>query len=51
VLVVGAGEISSLTAQHLRSQGVGDIVITSRTHAHAEALAAEVGGRRCRGTG
>jgi glutamyl-tRNA reductase len=44
VLVVGAGEISSLTAQHLRAQGVGDIVITSRTHAHAETLAAEVGG-------
>jgi len=44
VLVIGAGEISSLTAQHLRAQGVGDIVITSRTHAHAEALAAEVGG-------
>src|SRR6185503_5416507 len=45
VLVVGAGEISSLTAQHLRGQGVGEIVITSRTHAHAEALANEVGGR------
>ncbi len=45
VLVVGAGEISSLTAQHLRSHGVGEIVITSRTLAHAEALAAEVGGR------
>lgn len=45
VLVVGAGEISSLTAQHLRSHGVGDIAITSRTHAHAEALASEVGGR------
>jgi glutamyl-tRNA reductase len=44
VLVVGAGEISSLTAQHLRSHGVGEIVITSRTYAHAEALAAEVGG-------
>jgi glutamyl-tRNA reductase len=44
VLVVGAGEISSLTAQHLRTQGVGDIVITSRTQAHAEALAGEVGG-------
>ncbi len=44
VLVVGAGEISSLTARHLRAQGVGDIVITSRTHAHAETLAAEVGG-------
>ena len=44
VLVIGAGEISSLTAQHLRAQGVGDIAITSRTHAHAETLAAEVGG-------
>jgi glutamyl-tRNA reductase len=44
VLVVGAGEISSLTAQHLRSQGVGEIVITSRTHAHAEELATAVGG-------
>ncbi|HEY3094033.1 MAG TPA: glutamyl-tRNA reductase [Vicinamibacterales bacterium] len=44
VLVVGAGEISSLTAQHLRAQGVGEIVITSRTLANAEALANEVGG-------
>ena len=44
VLVVGAGEISSLTAQHLRSHDVGEIVITSRTHAHAETLAADVGG-------
>jgi glutamyl-tRNA reductase len=44
VLVVGAGEISSLTAQHLRSHGVGEIVITSRTHAHAEELAAAVAG-------
>jgi len=45
VLVVGAGEISTLTAQHLRGQGVGDIAITSRTAAHAEELAASVGGR------
>ncbi|MBI2189678.1 MAG: glutamyl-tRNA reductase [Acidobacteria bacterium] len=45
VLVVGAGEISALTAQHLRSHGVAEIVITSRTAAHAEALAAEVSGR------
>ena len=44
VLVVGAGEISSLTARYLRSQEVGEIVITSRTHAHAETLAAEVAG-------
>ena len=45
VLVVGAGEISTLTAQHLRAHGVGEIVITSRTIAHAEALAASVGGQ------
>jgi len=45
VLVVGAGEIGDLTAQHLRSNGVAEMVITSRTPAHAEALAAEVGGR------
>ena len=45
VLVVGAGEISTLTAQHLRSQGVEEIAITSRTAAHAEALAATVEGR------
>lgn len=45
VLVIGAGEISTLTAQHLRSQGVAEIVITSRTAANAEALAESVGGR------
>ena len=45
VLVVGAGEITPLTAQHLRSQGVAEIVITSRTPAHAEGLAAQVSGR------
>ena len=45
VLVVGAGEISTLTAEHLRAQGVGEIVITSRTSAHAEALASAVSGR------
>jgi glutamyl-tRNA reductase len=48
VLVIGAGEISSLTAEHLRAQGVGDIVITSRTAAQAEALATAVGGRAAR---
>jgi glutamyl-tRNA reductase len=44
VLVVGAGEISTLTAEHLRSQGVGEIAIASRTLAHAETLASAVGG-------
>ena len=48
VLVVGAGEISALTAQHLRSQGVAEVVITSRTAAHADALAAQVGGTTVR---
>jgi glutamyl-tRNA reductase len=45
VLVVGAGEISTLTAQHLRTHGVGEILVTSRTPGHAEALAASVNGR------
>ena len=45
VLVVGAGDISKLTAQHLRTSGVGEIIITSRTAAHADALAASVKGR------
>jgi glutamyl-tRNA reductase len=44
VLVVGAGEISTLTAQHLRAQGVAQVAITSRTAAHAQALATDVGG-------
>jgi glutamyl-tRNA reductase len=44
VLVIGAGEMGKLTAQHLRAQGVGDIAITSRTLAHADALARAVSG-------
>jgi glutamyl-tRNA reductase len=44
VLVVGAGEISTLTAQHLRNQGAAEVAIASRTAAHAQALATEVGG-------
>jgi glutamyl-tRNA reductase len=44
VLVVGAGEISTLTAQHLRAQGAAEVAIASRTAAHAQALATDVGG-------
>jgi glutamyl-tRNA reductase len=44
VLVVGAGEMGKLTAQHLQAQGVGRMLITSRTLAHASALAASIGG-------
>ena len=44
VLVIGAGEMGKLTAVHLKTQGVGSIVITSRTLATAQELAREVGG-------
>jgi glutamyl-tRNA reductase len=44
VVVIGAGEISTLTAEHLRAHGVGEMLITSRTAASADALAAAVGG-------
>jgi glutamyl-tRNA reductase len=44
VLVVGSGEMGKLTALHLKAQGVASIVITSRTLAHAQELADEVGG-------
>ena len=43
-LVIGAGEMGELTAQHLQGQGVGRMLITSRTLAHAAALAESIGG-------
>jgi glutamyl-tRNA reductase len=45
VLVVGAGDMAELTARHLGGQKPGAILVASRTVAHAEALASEVGGR------
>lgn len=45
VLIVGAGEIGSLTTQHLRGQGVGEILVTSRTLSQAESVAGSVEGR------
>lgn len=42
-LLVGAGEMGKLTAQHLRAQSVARIVVTSRTHSHGQALADEIG--------
>ena len=44
VLVVGAGEMGKLTAIHMQSQGIGRLIITSRTAAHADALAQSIGG-------
>lgn len=43
VVVIGAGEMARLSAQHLRDERAS-IVVLNRTLANAEALAAEVGG-------
>jgi glutamyl-tRNA reductase len=43
-VVVGAGEMGELAAKHLKQAKVGRLIITNRTLARAEALAAEVGG-------
>ncbi len=44
VLVLGAGEMGELTAKHLRSQGVGEIAITSRTMGPVKKIAKIVDG-------
>ncbi len=44
VVVLGAGEMGKLTAQHMRSQGVRRITIVSRTVAHAARTAEAIGG-------
>lgn len=41
VLLVGAGKMSELAARHLIQQGASTILITNRTQARAEKLAAE----------
>ena len=45
VLILGAGEMATLTATHLRAQEVGQLTIASRTLGSAETLARELGGR------
>jgi glutamyl-tRNA reductase len=44
VAVVGAGEMGKLTALHMRSQGVHQVTIVSRTMAHAARAAEAIGG-------
>ncbi len=44
VLVVGAGKMSTLAARHLRSAGTDRIVVTNRSVARAEELAALIDG-------
>ncbi|HEY2149470.1 MAG TPA: glutamyl-tRNA reductase, partial [Vicinamibacterales bacterium] len=44
VAVIGAGEMGKLTAMHLKSQGVQNVTILSRTMAHAARTAEAIGG-------
>jgi glutamyl-tRNA reductase len=44
VLVVGAGEMGKLTARHMKSQGVHQVTIVSRTLSHAARTAEAIGG-------
>src|SRR5688572_11969541 len=44
VLVVGAGEMGKLTARHMKSQGVQQVTIVSRSMAHAARTAEAIGG-------
>jgi glutamyl-tRNA reductase len=44
VAVLGAGEMGKLTAQHMKSQGVRQVTIVSRTIAHAARTAEAIGG-------
>jgi glutamyl-tRNA reductase len=43
VLVIGAGKMSTLAARHLRSAGVGELVVTNRSYAKAQLLAEQLG--------
>lgn len=45
VIVVGTGEVSEATAKALASRGAGHLLVCSRTHERAEALAGQLGGR------
>jgi glutamyl-tRNA reductase len=45
VLVVGAGSMSSLAATISSRAGAGAVTVANRTRAHAERLAASIGGR------
>jgi len=45
VMVIGTGDMSAATARALQSRGTGAILVCSRTHERAEALAAQLHGR------
>lgn len=48
VLIVGAGDMSELTAQALKDNGVTAIVVANRTYERAEEFARKFGGRAAR---
>ena len=50
-LVIGAGEMGKLTALHMKSQGVQQVTIVSRTMAHAARTAEAIGGATRRAVG
>jgi glutamyl-tRNA reductase len=43
-LVIGAGKMANLTAKHIKSKGIGKLLITNRTPEKTEQLASAVGG-------
>jgi glutamyl-tRNA reductase len=44
-LLIGAGEMVTLVARHLKEQGVAELVVANRTLARGQVLAEEIGGR------
>ena len=44
-LLIGAGETGELTAKHLKSKGIGDLLVTNRTRKRSEDLVERIGGR------
>lgn len=44
-LLIGAGETGELTAKHLKSRELGDLIITNRTRSRAEDLASRLEGK------
>lgn len=44
-LIIGAGDTSKLSAKHLRTHRIGELVIANRTREHAETLIGLVGGK------
>ena len=45
VMLVGAGKMSELTAQHLMERGISEVVVTNKTHEKAVKLARQLLGR------